>query len=255
MAGSGARAGASFPNVVLIGSRASGKSRASRKLAEAVGWTRISTDELLEARLGPIPSFVERFGWGAISGGGTPGSRGRRRESGWSWTAGEASWRTPAAFPASADSEPSIGSAPPAAVLRERLSRPKHRDSRPTLTGIPPAEEAALMLERRDAALPGSRRVRRVEHRFGRDRRRGSLRDAAGGPFRAAAGAHGRRQRRGRGACRPRCGQRRVRGPLDLIELRLDTLDAPAPRGPARDSRRPAPVAPPPADRYRAPAG
>ena len=37
----------------------------------------------------------------------------------------------------------------PAAVLRERLSRPKHRKRRPALAGVPPAEEVALVLDRR----------------------------------------------------------------------------------------------------------
>lgn len=227
MAGSGARAGASFPNVVLIGSRASGKSRASRKLAEAVGWTRISTDELLEARLGPIPSFVERFGWE------------RFREEERRVLAGVAGERLVVDCGGGIVENP--GSIPrlrrlgtvywvraPAAVLRERLSRPRHRDSRPTLTGIPPAEEAALMLERRtplyreaaesdvwSTASDGTAEEEAFE----------MLRAAHFGPRLAltVAGGAVAEVRAGLDAANAESG------PLDLIELRLDTLDAPAP--------------------------
>ena len=219
--------GPDFPNVVLVGSRASGKSRASRKLAEAVGWTRISTDELLEARLGPIPAFVERAGWERFReeerrvlaeitgerlivdcGGGiveNPGSIPRLRE------LGTVYWIRA-----------------PAAVLRERLSRPKHRDSRPTLTGIPPAEEAALMLERRTplyreaaecdvwtTASDGTAEEEAFETLL-----RGHF-----GPRLAltVAGATVADLRAGLDAAAAQSG------PLDLIELRLDTLEAPAP--------------------------
>ena len=219
--------GAGFPNVVLIGSRASGKSRASRRLAEAIGWTRISTDELLEERVGPIPAFVERFGWERFReeerrvlagiagerlivdcGGGiveNPGSLPRLRQ------LGTVYWiRTPAA------------------VLRERLSRPKHRDARPTLTGIPPAEEAALVLERRtplyrqaaesdvwSTASDGTAEEEAFETLLG----------AHFGPRLALtiAGATVSDLRAGLDAAIAESG------PLDLIELRLDTLEAPAP--------------------------
>ena len=219
--------GPDFPNVVLVGSRASGKSRASRRLAAAAGWTRISTDELLEARLGPIPAFVERAGWDRFReeerrvlaeitgerlivdcGGGIVENRGsipRLRE------LGTVYWIRA-----------------PAAVLRERLSRPKHRDSRPTLTGIPPAEEAALMLERRTplyreaaacdvwtTASDGTAEEEAFE----------TLLRAHFGPRLAltVAGATVADLRAGLDAAAAE------RGPLDLIELRLDALERPAP--------------------------
>ena len=219
--------GPSFPNVVLVGSRASGKSRTSRKLAETVGWTRISTDELLESRLGPIPAFVERSGWERFReeerrvladisgerlvvdcGGGiveNPGSIPRLRQ------LGTVYWIRA-----------------PAAVLRERLSRPKHRDSRPTLTGIPPAEEAALMLEARTplyreaaesdvwtAASDGAAEEEAFE----------TLLRAHFGPPLAltVAGATAAELRAGLDAAIAESG------PLDLIELRVDALKRPAP--------------------------
>lgn len=55
--------GGRWPNAVLVGARATGKSRASRRFAAATGWTRVSTDERFEAEHGPIPAFVARFGW------------------------------------------------------------------------------------------------------------------------------------------------------------------------------------------------
>ena len=55
--------GGRWPNAVLVGARASGKSRASRRFAAATGWRRVSTDERFEAEHGPIPAFVARFGW------------------------------------------------------------------------------------------------------------------------------------------------------------------------------------------------
>ncbi|CAI8022201.1 Shikimate kinase [Geodia barretti] len=132
----------------MIGARASGKSRASRKLAARVGWTRISTDELLEARFGPIAAFVERFGWERFRkeesavlqgisgerlvvdcGGGiveTPQNISRLRELGTVYWA-----RAPVAF------------------LKQRLARRKHRAGRPPLPGIPPEDEAVMVLERR----------------------------------------------------------------------------------------------------------
>ena len=61
---SGARApSAPWPNAVLVGTRASGKSRAARRLAETTGWTRVSTDERFETRYGPISDFVRERGW------------------------------------------------------------------------------------------------------------------------------------------------------------------------------------------------
>ena len=55
-----------FPNIVLVGGRAAGKSRAARFAARRTGWKRVSTDDRLEARLGPITRFVSRHGWEAF---------------------------------------------------------------------------------------------------------------------------------------------------------------------------------------------
>lgn len=227
MAGPGKPAGARFPNVVLIGSRASGKSRAARKLARATGWKRISTDELLEERFGPIPPFVERFGWE------------RFREEEREVLAGVTGDRlivdcgggiveNPGAIPRLRQLGTVYWIRAPVAVLRERLSRPEHRDSRPTLTGIPPAEEAALMLERRtplyreaaecdvwSTASDGTAEEEAFE----------TLRAAHFGPRLAltVAGAAVADLRAGLDAATAESG------PLDLIELRLDTLERPAP--------------------------
>ena len=227
MGGSGRPAEARFPNVVLIGSRASGKSRAARKLAREVGWKRISTDELLEERLGPIPSFVERFGWE------------RFREAEREVLAGIAGERlvvdcgggiveNPGSIPRLRQLGTVYWVRAPAAVLRERLSRPRHRDSRPTLTGVPPAEEAALMLERRtplyreaaesdvwSTASDGTAEEEAFE----------TLRAAHFGP-RLALTITGGAVAEVRAALDAATAES---GPLDLIELRLDTLDAPAP--------------------------
>lgn len=214
-----------FPNVVLIGSRASGKSRAARHLAELTGWTRISTDELLIEHLGPIPSFVKRFGWEPFReaerevlagiegdrlivdcGGGiveNAGAISRLRD------LGTVYWIRASV-----------------AVLRERLSRPKHRDSRPTLTGVPPAEEAALMLERRtplyreaagadvwSTASDGAAEAEAIE----------TLLAAHFGPGLAltVSGAAISEMQAGLDVAAAETG------PLDLIELRLDTLASP----------------------------
>ena len=215
-----------FPNVVLIGARASGKSRASRRLAERTGWTRVSTDELLEARVGPIPDFVERFGWDRFReeesavladisgeklivdcGGGiveTPGNIPRLRR------LGTVYWVRA-----------------PAAVLRERLSRPKHAKRRPALArGIPLAEEVALLLERRtplyreaaesDAWSTASHREAIVEAVE-------TLQAAHFGPPLAlvVSGGTASELRAGLAAADA------ASGPLDLIELRLDGFEAP----------------------------
>lgn len=220
--------GADFPNVVLIGSRASGKSRASRRLAKRIGWTRVSTDELLEARVGPIPEFVGQFGWEKFRdaesavlrelsgerlivdcGGGiveTPENLRRLRE------LGTVYWVRA-----------------PAAVLRERLSRPKHSKRRPALLGgVPPAEEVALVLERRtplyreaaeaDAWSTASDREAIVEAVE-------TLLAAHFGPPLALVVT-------GRTASEVRAGLAAAdaaAGPLDLIELRLDGLETPGP--------------------------
>ena len=198
-----------FPNVVLIGARASGKSRASRRLAKRTGWTRVSTDELLEARVGPIPEFVAQFGWERFReeestvlrgltgerlivdcGGGmveTPQNLSRLRE------LGTVYWVRA-----------------PAAVLRERLSRPKHAKRRPALVGgVPPAEGSGARAGTPYPALPGSCGSGRLEHRLGPGGDRGSGRDAAGRPFRPASRPGRDRRRRIRSA---RGARRRGRG-------------------------------------------
>ncbi len=216
---------AAFPNVVLIGARASGKSRASRKLAERIGWPRISTDELLEARLGPIPAFVERFGWD------------RFREEEAAVLAGIAGERlvvdcgggiveTPENIPRLRELGTVYWARAPVAVLRERLARPKHRAARPPLPGIPPEDEAVLVLERRtplyreaavcdlwSTASSGADQEEAVE----------TLLTAHFGPRLAltVAGATPAALRAGIDAAAAEAG------PLDLVELRLDTLDAP----------------------------
>lgn len=216
---------AGFPNIVLIGARASGKSRASRKLAERLGWTRISTDELLETRLGPISEFVERAGWDRFRkeesavladlsgerlvvdcGGGIvedPGNIGRLRR------LGTVYWvRAPVAY------------------LKERLSRPKHRARRPPLPGIRPADEAVLVLERRtplyrEAAHCDiwSTAATRAAVAEGVE----TLLAAHFGPRLAlvVSGGTATGLRAGLDAATAEAG------PLDLIELRLDGLEAP----------------------------
>ena len=227
MASSASGARARFPNVVLIGARASGKSRASRRLAERTGWTRVSTDELLESRVGPIPEFVEQFGWERFQeeesavleglagerlivdcGGGIVETAGNIRQLG---QIGTVYWVRA-----------------PAAVLRERLSRPKHRKRRPALPGIPAAEEVALVLERRtplyreaaesDAWSTASHREAIVEAVE-------TLLAAHFGPPLAlvVSGGTASELRAGLAVADAESG------PLDLIELRLDGLEAPGP--------------------------
>ena len=225
--GAPSRGNADLPNVVLIGARAAGKSRASRRLAGAVGWTRISTDELLEGRLGPIPAFVERFGWERFReeerrvlasvtgkrlivdcGGGiveNPGSIPRLRQ------LGTVYWVRA-----------------PAEVLRRRLSRPAHRLARPTLTGTPPAEEAALILERRTPLYREAAESdvwSRASDGMAEAEAFETLLRAHFGPRLAltVAGPTAADLRAGLDAATGECG------PLDLIELRLDTLERPAP--------------------------
>ena len=217
--------GVRFPNLVLIGARASGKSRASRRLAARTGWTRVSTDELLEARVGPIPEFVGRFGWKKF----------REEES--AVLAGISGERlivdcgggiveTPQNLPRLRELGTVYWVRAPAAVLRERLSRPKHRKRRPALAGVPPAEEVALVLERRtplyreaaeaDAWSTASDREAIVEAVE-------TLEAAHFGPPLAlvVSGGNASELRAGLAAADA------ARGPLDLIELRLDGLEAP----------------------------
>ena len=219
--------GADFPNVVVVGSRASGKSRASRRMAEAIGWTRISTDELLEERVGPIPAFVERYGWERFR------EEERRVLAGITGErlivdCGGGIVENPGSIPRLRGLGTVYWVRAPAEVLRQRLSRPKHRDSRPTLTGVPPAEEAALMLERRtplyreaaesdvwSTASDGTAEEEAFE----------TLLRAHFGPRLAltVAGATAADLRAGLDVAAAECG------PLDLIELRLDALEQPGP--------------------------
>ena len=218
-------AGAAFPNIVLVGARASGKSRASRKLAERLGWTRISTDERLEARLGPISDFVARAGW----------ERFREEESG--VLADVRGERLVVDCGGGIVEDPEnvgllrrLGTVywvrAPAAHLKERLGRPKHRARRPLLPGIPPEEEALLVLERRtplyreaadadlwSTASTGAALAEGVE----------TLLAAHFGP-RLGLVAAGRTAAELRDAV---AAARAEAGPLDLIELRLDTLGMP----------------------------
>lgn len=213
-----------FPNVVLVGARASGKSRAARRLAERVGWTRVSTDERLEASFGPIPHFVERFGWerfreeesavlAAVSGerlvvdcgGGIverPANLRRLRE------LGTVYWVRA-----------------PAAALRERLARPKHRAARPPLPGLASTDEVAAVLERR---TPLYREAAAADAWSGaegqRDREAAdALLTAHFGPPLALSAA-GETEAEAKAALAVAFGEA---GPLDLVELRLDHLRAP----------------------------
>ena len=223
----GAPAGrdAAFPNVVLIGARTSGKSRASRKLAERVGWTRVSTDELLETRFGPIAAFVERFGW----------ERFRKEESAvLQGVTGErlvvdcggGIVETPQNIPRLKELGTVYWARAPVAYLKQRLARPKHRTGRPALPGIPPEDEAVMVLERRtplyreaavadlwSTAASGADKEEAVE----------TLLTAHFGPRLALTVA-------GRTVADLRAGLDTAAaeaGPLDLVELRLDTLETP----------------------------
>ncbi len=137
-----------FPNIVLVGARGSGKSGAARRLAEAMGWERISTDEVFAARHGPIPEFVAASGWNAF----------REREA--------AILDELAATPPDrciVDCGGGIVERPenharlrrlgtvywlraPLARLRERVAR---KPTRPSLTGRDPVEEIGDVLARR----------------------------------------------------------------------------------------------------------
>ena len=223
----GAPAGrdAAFPNVVLIGARTSGKSRASRKLAERVGWTRVSTDELLETRFGPIAAFVERFGW----------ERFRKEESAvLQGVTGErlvvdcggGIVETPQNIPRLKELGTVYWARAPVAYLKQRLARPKHRTGRPALPGIPPEDEAVMVLERRtplyreaavadlwSTAASGADKEEAVE----------TLLTAHFGP-RLALTVAGRTVADLRAGLDTAAGEA---GPLDLVELRLDTLETP----------------------------
>ena len=230
-----------WPNIVLVGARASGKSRASRQFAEDTGWTRVSTDERFEEAHGPIPEFVARRGWEAFRdeesrvlasisgerlvvdcGGGVVERRENR----------EAIRRLGTAYWVRA----------PLVVLESRLARPKHRSRRPPLlpgsaADADPAGEAARILERRAplyrsvadrdiwSAAPGA--GEEPAPRLAADALRAAhfgpgiaLSVAAPAPERAAAGL---------------LAAWAEAGPDDLLEWRLDALDRP--EGPDRPDR------------------
>ena len=216
---------ADFPNVVLIGARAAGKSRASRKFAERTGWTRVSTDELLVDRFGPIPAFVERFGWDrfrAEESAVLAGISGKRLVV----DCGGGIVESPGNIPRLKNLGTVYWARAPAAVLRDRLSRPRQRAGRPPLPGIPPEEEAVMVLERRtplyreaavadlwSTAASGADEEEAVE----------TLLTAHFGPRLAltVAGATVADLRTGLDAAAAEAG------PLDLLEIRLDTLGTP----------------------------
>ena len=218
--------GADFPNVVLVGARAAGKSRASRRFAAAAGWTRVSTDELLEERLGPIPSFVERCGW----------ERFRDEES--AVLAGISGERLVVDCGGGIVERAgnlrllrALGSVywirAPLRTLEERLARPKNRRRRPPLPGADPAGEAAVVLERRtplyrEAAdcdiwsapargVPGDEAADRLRRTHFGPRLALSVAGETAGEAKAALAAAGADA-----------------GPSDLIELRADHLRTPS---------------------------
>lgn len=224
-----------WPNLVLVGARASGKSRASRGLAEDTGWTRVSTDERFEEALGPIPDFVARRGWEAFRdeesrllasiagerlvvdcGGGVVERRENR----------EALRRLGTVYWVRA----------PLAALERRLARPKHRRGRPPLLpagagggAADPAEEAARILDRRAplyrsvadrevwTAVPGGEDE--PGSRLGAD----ALRAAHFGPGIALSVAAALPERAAAGLLAAWAEA----GPDDLLEWRLDALDRP----------------------------
>lgn len=227
-----------WPNLVLVGARASGKSRASRGFAEDTGWTRVSTDERFEEAHGPIPEFVARRGWEAFRGeesrllaaiagerlvvdcGGGVVERRENREA--LRRLGTVYWVRA-----------------PLAVLERRLARPKHRRRRPPLLApgpggaeADPAEEAARILERRAplyrsvadrdvwSAAPGA-----AEEEPSRRLAADALRAAHFGPGIALSVAAGAPERAAAGLLAAWAEA----GPDDLLEWRLDALDRPAP--------------------------
>ena len=238
-----------WPNAVLVGARASGKSRASRRFAAATGWTRVGTDDLFEERHGPIPGFVARFGWGRFRDeesrilGGITGERlvvdcgggiVLRREN------REAIRRLGTAYWLRA----------PLPVLRARLSRAKGRRNRPALLGSPggadrgdPAAEAAAVLEQR---APLYRQVADFDLWSAappdpEEPPGASERPAAGPPAEIDAAAILRETHFGPGialsvaastaeqAIAGLCAAWEQTGPDDLLELRLDHLERPEP--------------------------
>ena len=56
-----------FKRIVLIGFRGTGKTTIAKQLAEMLGWPRISSDEMIEQKIGMVISdFVAKEGWPAF---------------------------------------------------------------------------------------------------------------------------------------------------------------------------------------------
>ncbi len=207
-----------FPNIVLVGARGSGKSRAARKLAAAIGWKRIQTDGIFEARHGPIPEFVAASGWDAFRqreadilqelaeappersivdcGGGVvelPETRARLRR------LGTVYWMRA-----------------PLARLRERVAR---KSSRPSLTGRDPVEEIGEVLVRR---TPLYRAVADADvwSESGTEAAK-ALRRAHFGPGIALSAQAGDAE----DAIRAIRDAAERAGPADLLELRADRME------------------------------
>ncbi len=222
----------SFPNIVLIGARASGKSRAARRVAARIGWRRISTDDGLTARLGPIHEFVARHGWERFRDEETA-ALASIRGAGLVVDCGGGIVERAANFPLLRGLGTVYWVRAPLAYLEARLARPKHRARRPPLlpgSGDPEAEAAAV-LERRtpryreaaeadlwsvealDQTRPGEAADRLLAAHFGP-----RLAVIAGGGPEESPGAAIEAAFRGA-------------GPLDQIELRWDLF---RPGGPER---------------------
>ena len=219
--------GTIFPNVVLIGARASGKSRLARQLAEKVGWKRVSTDDRITARWGPIADLVARAGW----------DRFRELEAA---VLAEISGRRLVVDCGGGIVERNenlrrlraLGTVywvrAPAAVLRERLARPRQRITRPLFAGVSAANEAAAMLARR---TPRYRDAATADVWNG-EPRTAAPEDAANALFEAHFGP-----RLALSVAAPTVEAATAGlvqaaaelGPGDLIELRLDHLATPTP--------------------------
>ncbi len=129
-----------FRNLVLIGARAAGKSRAARIAASRTGWKRVSTDERLEARLGPIPDFVARHGWEAFRDEETI-ELGSIAGEGLVVDCGGGVLERPRNLALLRGLGAVVWIRVPLAVIEARLGRSKHRDRRPPL--LPGARDAA----------------------------------------------------------------------------------------------------------------
>ncbi len=206
-----------FPNVVLVGARGSGKSRAGRKLAAATGWELLGADARFEARHGPIGEFVAAHGWDAF--------RDRETE-----TLGELARESPGRSVLDCgggvverrenrDLLRRLGTVywvrAPLERLRDRIAR---KTTRPSLTGRDPTAEIGEVLARR---TPLYRAVAEADvwAETGREAA-DALRRAHFGPGIALSVLPGNHEE----ALRALLGARERLGPEDLIELRADRL-------------------------------